>query len=892
MNKRVVMLIVGVLLFSLISLSADVGINALTPDDIDWTGSSSLYEFADKVVRIDFLKSGQSKILEANITVNGSTINSIVQPAVCGFTGNLITCTDDFDILRVNITGQEVDADSSFDWSIAAIDNESGLVTKTLSLTVLNDSLPPRYVLNSPLDSSIVRNISTLFNMTVTEEESGLDSVRMSYDYYNLVAESSATNSNTLTCDSDCITSVSLNPPTGQYYFGYFFNLSDNAGNVNMSQYFWLFVDTEEPTVTLTSPADNVNISASSQDYGFNVGDNAFGIDARFSPTVNCSVYIDSTFKNSTVRSSNSSVSLGAFLGDVTDGYHNWSVTCVDTAGFSTTSSSRNFLLDTTGPSITLNTPAENTPVVNGTTIDLSVADTFSSVDSVWYSLNGDPDTPLAGLYDIDTSSWNSGNNTLVVSANDSLGNPSNVSFTFIIDSTGPGIELLSPADGAFNNNIFMVNATDDYSSTLSCDLFTDGTFNENKNTSNGILLTYTPTLAEGAHNWSVSCTDEVGNTNVSETRAVTIDTTNPVVTLLSPANGSNTNGTLVNNYSVVDANLDVCSLYIDNVIAVTNNLTSSNDPHTWYVSCNDSAGNIGDSSEWDVYNDDIFPTLSNITNGSISSNSAIIFWDVDENTDNTVYYGTNSSDLSLSINGGFSVSPGITLNSLDTSTTYFYLASSCDQFDQCSNSSIENFTTSPESGGPSSSSGGGGSGSGRKQCSDNKDNDGDGLIDLADPGCDSRNDNDETNSLTSSSCMERWVCNDWSECVDGTQTRTCQDWNVCGTGVGKPEETQSCEVEDTTSGDVADVDTNTEEDVTDTETAPGVGQAIGLFDGIKKNGKAIAAAAGILALLGLVGWKRKSIGSAIGKIRNYKTAKTLKEEEMIRERLRKEGLI
>ena len=44
-----------------------------------------------------------------------------------------------------------------------------------------------------------------------------------------------------------------------------------------------------------------------------------------------------------------------------------------------------------------------------------------------------------------------------------------------------------------------------------------------------------------------------------------------------------------------------------------------------------------------------------------------------------------------------------------------------------------------PPGGGPSG-------GSNRKKCNDNRDNDGDGLIDLDDPGCEDKYDNDETN--------------------------------------------------------------------------------------------------------------------------------------------------
>ncbi|MBU2099847.1 dockerin type I repeat-containing protein [Candidatus Micrarchaeota archaeon] len=41
--------------------------------------------------------------------------------------------------------------------------------------------------------------------------------------------------------------------------------------------------------------------------------------------------------------------------------------------------------------------------------------------------------------------------------------------------------------------------------------------------------------------------------------------------------------------------------------------------------------------------------------------------------------------------------------------------------------------------------------------------------------------------------CVEDWSCSQWSECVNGSQTRTCIDSAECGTTEFKPAETQSC---------------------------------------------------------------------------------------------------
>ncbi len=47
------------------------------------------------------------------------------------------------------------------------------------------------------------------------------------------------------------------------------------------------------------------------------------------------------------------------------------------------------------------------------------------------------------------------------------------------------------------------------------------------------------------------------------------------------------------------------------------------------------------------------------------------------------------------------------------------------------------------------------------------------------------------------SPCSEKWVCEEWSACIDGMRTRTCTDVNNCGTGLQRPSFTESCQPED-----------------------------------------------------------------------------------------------
>lgn len=44
--------------------------------------------------------------------------------------------------------------------------------------------------------------------------------------------------------------------------------------------------------------------------------------------------------------------------------------------------------------------------------------------------------------------------------------------------------------------------------------------------------------------------------------------------------------------------------------------------------------------------------------------------------------------------------------------------------------------------------------------------------------------------------CTENWSCSNWSDCLNGEQTRNCTDQNSCETQLKKPEVSQTCLVE------------------------------------------------------------------------------------------------
>ena len=82
-------------------------------------------------------------------------------------------------------------------------------------------------------------------------------------------------------------------------------------------------------------------------------------------------------------------------------------------------------------------------------------------------------------------------------------------------------------------------------------------------------------------------------------------------------------------------------------------------------------------------------------------------------------------------------------------------------------------------------------------------------------------NTTNQTNTSFADICLESWICDDWSVCLAGQETRTCTDLNSCGTTIQKPSETKSCIVSTDSSTDSSgtDYDTDTSSQSWDTST-------------------------------------------------------------------------
>ena len=186
-----------------------------------------------------------------------------------------------------------------------------------------------------------------------------------------------------------------------------------------------------------------------------------------------------------------------------------------------------------------------------------------------------------------------------------------------------PVVFLVSPEDSGQLNNTDSTNlsfvALDDLNTSLSCDLYVDGAFNQtNSSVQGGSITSFIVNVNLGnIYNWVVNCTDGEFS-NVSETRAFAVnDIIYPVLTVQSPINATWYNTTSIKlNYTALDSNLDKC--WYTNITGQNETLagctnitfTAFQGPNNITVYVNDTSNNINSTTIY-FYVDTVYPALA-----------------------------------------------------------------------------------------------------------------------------------------------------------------------------------------------------------------------------------------------------------------------------------------
>ncbi len=344
---------------------------------------------------------------------------------------------------------------------------------------------------------------------------------------------------------------------------------SDSATNSGQSSAVTFDVDDiVAPTPTLTAPA---NGSATSDTTPALSG--VAGTAAGDSSTVTVDVYAGSAASGTPLQTPTATAgSGGTYSVDATtlsDGTYTAEASQSD-GGNTGHSTANTFRIDTTPPTPTLETPADNsittdqTPALSGTA-GTATGDAGQVTVKLYQGSNtlGTPmqtltPTVSGGTYTVDAAALTDGTYTARTTQGDSALNTGQSSAsTFRVDTTAPAPGLASPANGS---------STSDTTPTLSGTAGTDAgdpsqvTVNiyQGSGTSGTLLQTLPTTagaggsysvdatteLTEGIYTAQTSQTDAAGLTGQSSANTFTVDTTAPAPTLTSPADGSSTDDT------------------------------------------------------------------------------------------------------------------------------------------------------------------------------------------------------------------------------------------------------------------------------------------------------------------------------------------------------------
>lgn len=319
------------------------------------------------------------------------------------------------------------------------------------------------------------------------------------------------------------------------------------------------------PNVTLNNPINYYNATATNITFNFTVTDD-------FDVSLTCNLTINNIVNMTNIAATNGSPQIN-ITNNFNDEIYYWNVTCLDSLNNTNTSVTRKFTVDTVAP-ITSISGTSTSSINVGQTVYIwaNWTDATTGVKTIELIVNGivnkTNNTGLtAGLeatynFSYVTSTLQIGATlNFTINATDYAGNENLTALlqVAVVDDLSPNFILISQIDGhnSSNTNVTLqFNVTDNYASTVYCNITVDGVVNTTQNdtsiTSNTYktFTTLISGLSDSTHYWNVTCWDSSNNKNISATRKFSVDTVSPII-----SNLRNTSTTNENSYIEFDCN-------------------------------------------------------------------------------------------------------------------------------------------------------------------------------------------------------------------------------------------------------------------------------------------------------------------------------------------------
>ena len=360
------------------------------------------------------------------------------------------------------------------------------------------------------------------------------------------------------------------------------------------------------PAVTITAPTSGsyVNTATPVLSYTLTAGSNTSTISS-----VAVKVDNDATVTAETTQTISGTVSRTWNFPSLADGPHTATVTATDADGYPSYATSI-FTVDTVAPTVNITTAPIDGSLINTKTPTLAYSVVDSNTVSTVVTLNGvqiltanNTSTTLGPLSD--------GPYTLKITSTDAALNTTTKTLSFTVDTVAPNPPVLSSVATitASNESTVSVTGTAEANSTVIITA-TDGAKNVTKtdtNTANGTFSANMDlsSLKDGTITFTAQAVDAAGNTSTASAPVTAVkDTTDPTVTIASPATGSLINTkTPTLTYSVVDSSTPITEVV--EVDGVTQNVKSgdlltgisTDGTHTVKVIATDPMGNSGSAT-------------------------------------------------------------------------------------------------------------------------------------------------------------------------------------------------------------------------------------------------------------------------------------------------------
>ncbi|MEW6303639.1 MAG: polysaccharide lyase family 8 super-sandwich domain-containing protein [Verrucomicrobiota bacterium] len=302
-------------------------------------------------------------------------------------------------------------------------------------------------------------------------------------------------------------------------------------------------LDTTQPTVSITAPANNAYLSGSSVAVNASASDNVGVVGVQFK--------LDGANLGAEVTASPYGVTWDTT--GASNGSHTLTAVARDAAGNTKTSSVVNVTVDNAAPTgVSVTAPAAGARIGGTVTVSGAASDNIG-VAGVQFKLDGNnlgaEDTTSPYSISWNTTTAGEGSHTLTAVARDAAGNTTtSAGVSVTVDNTGPTVSVTAPTAGAHirGQGVTISATASDGAGVAGVQFKVDGANANPEDTTSPYSITWnSTTVGDGAHTITAVARDTLNNSTTSAGVNVTVDNTSPTVTLTAPLDGQTVNGFL-----------------------------------------------------------------------------------------------------------------------------------------------------------------------------------------------------------------------------------------------------------------------------------------------------------------------------------------------------------